>query len=67
MDECVPYHTVSDSAENVVFLELPGTGKTHLATVLGKEERKHRFLIYCINCHTLIEQLKKAHVGRGVC
>ena len=50
-----------ESAENVVFLGPPGVGKTHLATALGMEAAKHRFSTYYINCHTLIEQLKKAH------
>lgn len=50
-----------ENAENVVFLGPPGVGKTHLATALGMETAKHRFSTYYINCHTLIEQLKKAH------
>ena len=44
-----------------MFLGPPGVGKTHLATALGMEAAKHRFSTYYINCHTLIEQLKKAH------
>jgi len=50
-----------ENAENVVFLGPPGVGKTHLASALGMETAKHRFSTYYINCHTLIEQLKKAH------
>ena len=50
-----------ENAENVIFLGPPGVGKTHLATALGMETAKHRFSTYYINCHTLIEQLKKAH------
>jgi len=49
------------NAENVVFLGPPGVGKTHLATVLGLVAAQHRFSMYYINCHTLIEQLKKSH------
>jgi DNA replication protein DnaC len=49
------------NAENVVFLGPPGVGKTHLATALGRCAAQHRFSTYYINCHTLIEQLKKAH------
>ena len=49
------------NAENVVFLGPPGVGKTHLATALGLVAAQHRFSMYYINCHTLIEQLKKSH------
>jgi DNA replication protein DnaC len=50
-----------ENAENVVFLGPPGVGKTHLATALGMETAGHRFSTYYINCHNLIEQMKKAH------
>lgn len=50
-----------ENAENVVFLGPPGVGKTHLASALGMAAARHRFSIYYINCHQLIEQLKKAH------
>ena len=50
-----------ENAENVVFLGPPGVGKTHLATALGIEAARNRYSTYYINCHTLIEQLKKAH------
>ncbi len=46
--------------ENVVFLGPPGVGKTHLASALGLVAAQHRFSTYYINCHQLIEQLKKA-------
>ena len=45
-----------ENGENVVFLGPPGVGKTHLATALGLAAAGHR-----VNCHGLIEQLKKAH------
>jgi DNA replication protein DnaC len=50
-----------ENAENIVFLGPPGVGKTHLACALGMAAARHRFSTYYINCHTLIEQLKKAH------
>ena len=50
-----------ENGENIVFLGPPGVGKTHLASALGMIAARHRFSTYCINCHTLIEQLKKAH------
>ena len=50
-----------ENGENIVFLGPPGVGKTHLATALGLVAASHRCSTYYINCHTLIEQLKKAH------
>ena len=50
-----------ENGENVVFLGPPGVGKTHLATALGLVAANHRRSTYYINCHALIEQLKKAH------
>jgi len=50
-----------ENAENIVFLGPPGVGKTHLACALGMAAARHRFSTYYLNCHTLIEQLKKAH------
>jgi DNA replication protein DnaC len=50
-----------ENGENVVFLGPPGVGKTHLATALGLTAAEHRKSTDYINCHQLIEQLKKAH------
>ncbi len=50
------------NGENVVFLGPPGVGKTHLASALGPVAAKHRFSTYCVNCHRLIGQLKKARL-----
>ena len=50
-----------ENGENIVFLGPPGVGKTHLASAFGMVAARHRFSTYYINCHTLIEQLKKAH------
>lgn len=50
-----------ENGENVVFLGPPGVGKTHLSSALGMVAAQNRFSTYYINCHALIEQLKKAH------
>ena len=50
-----------ENKENVVFLETPGVGKTHLAVSLGMIAAQHRYSTYYINCHNLITQLNKAH------
>ena len=34
-------------------------GKTHLASALGLEAARYLFSTYCVNCHQLIEQMKK--------
>jgi len=51
-----------ENDENIIFLGPPGVGKTHLASALGMVAARHRCSTYYINCHTLIEQLKKAHL-----
>lgn len=48
-----------ENGENVIFLGSPGVGKTHLASAFGLVAAQHRFSTYYINCHQLIEQLKK--------
>lgn len=50
-----------ETAENIVFLGPPGVGKTHLATALGIVAARSRFSTFYINCHNLIEQLKRSH------
>ena len=54
-----------ENGENVVFLGPPGVGKTHLASALGLVAARHRFSTYYINCHQLIEQLKKVWISRA--
>ena len=49
-----------ENKENILFLGVPGVGKTHLATSIGKEAAKNRKITYFINCHDLILQLKRA-------
>jgi DNA replication protein DnaC len=50
-----------ENAEDIVFLGPPSVGITHLASALSMVAAKHRFSTYYINCHALIEQLKRAH------
>lgn len=50
-----------ENKENVVFLGTPGVGKTHLAVALGMIAAQNRYSTYYINCHSLIQQLNKAH------
>ena len=49
-----------ENKENILFLGVPGVGKTHLATSIGIEAAKNRKITYVINCHDLILQLKRA-------
>lgn len=46
--------------ENIVFVGNPGTGKTHLAVSLGVEAANHRYSVYFITCHNLMQKLNKA-------
>lgn len=50
-----------ENAENVVFLGPPGVGKTHLATAIGTLAAQNRYSTYYVNCHALIETLKRSH------
>ena len=50
-----------EKGEKIVFLGSLGVGKAHLASALGLVAAQHRFSTYYVNCHQLIEQLKKAH------
>ena len=46
--------------ENIIFCGTPGVGKTNLAVSRGIEAAKHRYCVYFISFHELINQLKKA-------
>ena len=49
-----------ENKENIIFLGLPGTGKTMLSTCIGTEASSNRVSTYFIPCAKLIEELKKA-------
>ena len=51
-----------ENKENIIFVGSPGVGKTHLATAIGMEAAKNRYITYFINCNDLITNLKKAHL-----
>ena len=50
-----------ENKENILFVGSPGVGKTHLATAIGLENAKSNHSTYFINCHDLIEVLKKSY------
>lgn len=49
-----------ENTENIVFLGLPGTGKTMLSCCIGIEAASNRVSTYFIHCNTLLIDLKKA-------
>ncbi len=56
------YLTFIENKENILFVGSPGVGKTHLATSVGIETAKSRYLTYFISCNDLILQLKRAQL-----
>lgn len=49
-----------ENAENVIFLGLPGTGKTMLSCCIGIEAASNRISTYFISCTKLLHDLKRA-------
>lgn len=49
-----------DDSENIVFVGLPGTGKTMLSCCIGIEAASNRISTYFISCSALLDDLKKA-------
>lgn len=46
--------------ENIIFVGLPGTGKTMLSTCIGREAASKRVSTYFISCARLLSELRKA-------
>lgn len=49
-----------EAKENVLFVGLPGVGKTHLAIATGVAAAESGKTVYFISCHELLSNLKKA-------
>ena len=49
-----------ESKENIIFVGLPGTGKTMLSTCIGIEASSNRISTYFISCAKLLDELRKA-------
>ena len=49
-----------EKAENIVFMGLPGTGKTMLSVCIGVEAASNRISTYFVSCNRLLTDLKKA-------
>lgn len=49
-----------DRGENIIFQGMPGTGKTMLSCIIGKEAASNRISTYFINCNELLVNLRKA-------
>ncbi len=47
--------------ENIVFIGNPGVGKTHLSIAFGMLAIANKCAVFFINCHQLIQILKKAN------
>ena len=49
-----------ENYENIIFLGLPGTGKTMLSCCIGIEAASNRISTYFIHCNDLLNELKRA-------
>ena len=51
-----------DDGSNVMFIGLPGVGKTHLAIATGIAAAEKGKTVYFITCHDLLENLRKSRM-----
>lgn len=73
-DICLPSHLTKDELEqldfirrkeNVILVGAPGTGKTHLASALGRKACEHGFEVRFYRVSHLVEELEQAlHTGK---
>ena len=68
-DICLPSHLTKDELEqldfirrkeNVILVGAPGTGKTHLASALGRKACEHGFEVRFYRVSHLVEELEQA-------
>lgn len=55
------FRSVPARGDTLLFLGLPGTGKTHLAVALGREAIRQNYNVQFITAATLVATLAKAH------
>lgn len=73
-DICLPSHLTKDELEqldfirrkeNVILVGAPGTGKTYLASALGRKACEHGFEVRFYRVSHLVEELEQAlHTGK---